>query len=157
MCFIYHSEINQSLISRVECLLWEESLEKPLSIIYKALQHSIHEGLDKLLSCWREEMPELDFEDWEDIWEYPMQQLISARDRLINLKFCIEFLLHPKSCTGSFSPIHPNAGIVRKTLPRFYTYFGTVQSSVHFGQISLTLSDQYSFQLMYVCWVWSIY
>lgn len=70
---------------------------KPLSTSYKALQPSIHEGLDKLLFLRRGEVPELDSKDWEDIWEYPMQQLVSARDRLIYSPKRI-FPSHPSKC-----------------------------------------------------------
>lgn len=48
-------------------------------------------GLDKLKTSWLAELPELDGEDWEDIWEYPFSQLMSSRDRLVQLKILHRF------------------------------------------------------------------
>lgn len=87
----------------IESLLRDDSLVKPLSTIYNALHPNKHEGLDKLLECWHEEVLELDSKYWEDIWDYPMQQLVSTRDRLIPFKISHRIFLPPKNCTG-FTP-----------------------------------------------------
>lgn len=90
---------NQSVTitpSRIEPLLLADILEKPLSSIYRNLQPTIHYGLDRLLSCWHAEVPELDSEDWKDVWDYPMHSLVSARDRLIQLKILHRIYLMPQ-------------------------------------------------------------
>lgn len=90
---------NQSVTidqSKIESLLRADILVKPLSSIYKTLQPSIHDGLDRLPSCWRADVPELDTEDWEDIWDYPMHILVSARDRLIQFNILHRIYLMPR-------------------------------------------------------------
>lgn len=56
--------------------------------------------------CWRREVPELDTEDWENIWDYPMQQLVSARDRLIQFKILHRVHFTPQKLHRIF-PLHP--------------------------------------------------
>lgn len=73
-------------ISQMESLLQEESLKKPLSTIYKALQPTVHHGLDKLRTLWMAELPELDEDYWEDIWDSPFNYLVSSRHCLIQFK-----------------------------------------------------------------------
>lgn len=34
-------------------------------------------------------VPDMDDEDWEDVWEVPFNRLVSARDRLIHYKFLL--------------------------------------------------------------------
>lgn len=38
-------------------------------------------------SKWEMEVPDLQGEDWDDLWNQPFKHLVSARDRLIQFKF----------------------------------------------------------------------
>lgn len=72
--------------SNLETLLRDEALSKPLSSIYKALLPNVHTGLENPKAKWEVDFPALDTEDWEEMWEYPFSQLVSARDRLVQFK-----------------------------------------------------------------------
>lgn len=93
--------------SKTESLLHADILEKPLSSIYRTLQPSIHDGSDRLLSYWHAEVPELDTEDWEDVWDYPMHNLGSARDRLIQFQILHRIHLTPQRLHRIY-PSHPS-------------------------------------------------
>lgn len=60
----------------LETLLDYADISKPLSQIYRALLPSIQVGLDGLRYLWRAEVQELNSEDWEDMWDYPLQPLV---------------------------------------------------------------------------------
>lgn len=80
----------------MELLLRDESLEKPLSTIYKALQPTnCAPGSGGSLCLLAGGLPELDSEDWEDIWDYSFSHLVSSRDRFIQFKILHIFHLMP--------------------------------------------------------------
>lgn len=70
----------------LETLLNDINLRKPLSQIDQALLPSVQVRLDGLLDQWWAEVQELDREDWEDMWDYPLQPLVATRDKLIQFK-----------------------------------------------------------------------
>lgn len=61
-------------------------MSKPLSSIYKTLLPNVHMGLEALKAKWVGDFPEMDTEEWEDLWESSFLQLVSARDRLVQFK-----------------------------------------------------------------------
>lgn len=94
------------LQSNIESLLHDDQLVNPLSNIYKSLLPSVHFGLESLYSKWQEDFPNLDTEDWEEVWEYPFLQLIVVRDHLIQFKLLHRTYLTPqtlnKICPGAY-------------------------------------------------------
>lgn len=73
--------------SKIKSILRNEFLTKPLfMLIYKLLLPNLHESLETLRSKWQMDVPGLDTKEWEDMWDYSLLQLVSARDRLIEFK-----------------------------------------------------------------------
>lgn len=70
--------------SILQLVLRDDSLTKPLSNIFRAMLPSVHSGL-KILR-WMLDFPGLDDENWEKLWECYFLQLVSARDRLVQIK-----------------------------------------------------------------------
>lgn len=70
--------------SVLEPRLRNDAQTKPFSTIYKAPLPFVHKGLDTVQSRWREKVSGLEGKVWEDLWDYPMSQLVSARDHLIH-------------------------------------------------------------------------
>lgn len=81
--------------SALKTLLRDDTLVKPLSNIDKELISSIHTGLEALRTKCLVDFPELDDEDWVEIWECSFLQLISARERLIQFKIIHRIYLAP--------------------------------------------------------------
>lgn len=106
--------------SNMESLLRQETLNKPLSTIYKALQPTVHHGLERLRDFWVSELPEFDGEDWEDIWDSPFGQLVSSRDRLIQFKILHKFYYTPYRLHKIY-PARCSVGAVKLTLRVSYT------------------------------------
>lgn len=73
--------------------------------LYKALQQSICQRLLKCREKWSLDIPSLDNDDWEDMLDYPLQQLVSTRDRLIQFKIIPHNFLTPERL-ATFSADH---------------------------------------------------
>lgn len=72
--------------SDLEHVICTGCLEKPASVLYNHLPLATLPDLCNLHQMWSRDMPELDNEDWEDIWDVPFCHLVSQRDRFIQFK-----------------------------------------------------------------------
>lgn len=60
--------------------------------------------MTKCRGCWEGEVPDIQGEDWDDLWDHPFKHLVSARDRLIHLKFLHRIYFTP----ARLSVIYPS-------------------------------------------------
>lgn len=67
-------------VTRYECT------RKPTSVLCAHLLRVSSPDLSKLHQRWTQDIPGLDSEDWEDMWDFPFKILVSLRDRLIQYK-----------------------------------------------------------------------
>lgn len=95
----YHSQFGASAIvlqeSDIESTLRNEPLDKALSTIYKQLFSDTHRVMASCRRRWEGVFPQLDSDDWDDIWDINFSRLISARDHLIQYKFLHWIYLTP--------------------------------------------------------------
>lgn len=61
------------LPSTLEILLKEEDLTKPLSTVYKSLFRKTPQGITRRREWWEREIPNIQGEDWEDMWVHPFK------------------------------------------------------------------------------------
>lgn len=95
----------ESLPSSLESLLSSEELTKPLSVSYKEFFKNTPQAVVRCREKWVAEIPDVQGEDWDEVWAQPFKHLVSARDRLIQLKF-----LHRSYYTPArLAKIFPNA------------------------------------------------
>lgn len=85
----------ESLPSSLESLLVDGDLVKPLSVAYKEFFKSTPPAITKCREKWEMEVPEIQGEDWDELWMQPFRHLVSARDRLIQFKFLHRSYLTP--------------------------------------------------------------
>lgn len=71
----------------VERLLFTKVLIDPLSALYFHLSASLPTKLTKTFTKWKQDFPSLTGEDWETCVFSYVSNMISARDRFIQLKF----------------------------------------------------------------------
>lgn len=52
---------------------------------------------------WSQDIPELDYDDWDDVWDFPFRSLVSLSDHLIQFKMVYRsyYRLHKMSSTCS--------------------------------------------------------
>lgn len=60
-----------------------KDLEKPTSQLYGSLLVAAGPELSPLRRKWVGDIPELDEDDWREIWDFPFSPLVSARDKLV--------------------------------------------------------------------------
>lgn len=60
--------------------------EKPTSRLYAHLVYVSLPPLDGLWSRWQRDIPALDNDDWDDVWDFPFRSLVSIRDRVVQFK-----------------------------------------------------------------------
>ena len=77
----------ESVPSRLEEMLSTEDLPKTLSVSYKKLFATSPGAVVKCRDKWVSEVPDIQGEDWDEMWTHPFQHLVAARDRLIHFKF----------------------------------------------------------------------
>lgn len=77
----------ESLPSALETLLSDEDLVKPLLVTYKEFFKKTPQAISKCREKWAVEVPEIQGEDWDDVWTQPFKHLVSARDRLTQFTF----------------------------------------------------------------------
>lgn len=77
----------ESLPLALETLLSDEDLVRPLSVTYKEFFQKMPSAISKCREKWAAEVPEIQGEDWDDIWTQPFKHLVSTRDRLMQFKF----------------------------------------------------------------------
>lgn len=77
----------ETLPSALKSLLSDEGLSKTLSVAYKQLFKKTPPAVAKCREKYISEVPEIQGEDWDDMWEQPFKHLVSARDKLIQFKF----------------------------------------------------------------------
>lgn len=75
--------------SDVESILRDGDLSKPLSTVYKYLFPETTKLIQPCRMLCTAVVPDMDDEDWKDVWEVPFNRLVSARDRLIHYKFLL--------------------------------------------------------------------
>lgn len=73
--------------SALEDMLMVVDLPKVLLVMYKELFKRSPVALTKCRECWEGEVPDIEEEEWDDMWDQPFKHLVSARDRLIHFKF----------------------------------------------------------------------
>ena len=83
----FDNQTVESFPSRLEDLLMTEDLPKTLSVTYKELFKGSPQALLKCREWWVAEVPGLQGEEWDDMWDRPFKYLVAARDRLIQFKF----------------------------------------------------------------------
>lgn len=77
----------ETLPSALESLLSTEDLNKVLSLTSKEFFKSTPRVVTNCREKWETEVPNIQGEDWDDLWTQPFKHLVSARDRLIQFKF----------------------------------------------------------------------
>ena len=73
--------------SALETAIQAADMRKPLSELYRELFAITPPAVRRCRGRWVEEVPDLDGDDWDDMWSSPFAYLVSARDRLIHFKF----------------------------------------------------------------------
>lgn len=81
-----------------ENFLWMECLEKPTLVLNNKLLLFFLPDLCDIQQKWLRDIPDLDDEDWEDVWDFPFRQLVSFRDTL-TIQNIAQSLLHPIQTT----------------------------------------------------------
>lgn len=77
---------HQIVKSTLEDLLRSDCIRKPTSQLYSHLVMTSLPVLEKLRAQWSHDIPDLDNDDWDDIWDFPFSSLVSLRDHLIQFK-----------------------------------------------------------------------
>lgn len=70
----------------LENLLQDDSVSKRFSKTYKELFRTTPLTMLCCKNRWRMEVPNMDGDDWDDMWERPFKHLAPARDSLIQFK-----------------------------------------------------------------------
>lgn len=95
-------------MSDLESLLREDTLDKALSTIYKQLFSEVGDLLAGCRAAWEEVFPQMDGDDWDDLWDINFTRLVSARDQLIQFKFLHRIYLTLARLTKMF-PTHSSS------------------------------------------------
>lgn len=74
---------------------------KPTSRLYSHLLLVSSQALDWLRAWWQRDIPDLDNDDWEDIWDLPFRSLVSLQFKVAHRAYLTPFRLHK---TQSFHP-----------------------------------------------------
>lgn len=94
-CYLQLSHAFAAQFPRASCIVVQSGLEKtlrtrcaekPTSQLYEHLVYVSLPPLDRLWSRWQLDIPSLDNDDWDDVWDFPFRSLVSMRDRLIQFK-----------------------------------------------------------------------
>lgn len=74
--------------SNIEPLVQEDCLLKPTSALYQHILEITTGDLSSLQQKWLVDIPNMDNEDWEEIWDMALSMplLVSTRDHLIQFK-----------------------------------------------------------------------
>lgn len=92
----------------IERLLTSELLLKPLSTIYMYLTVAYDTDTSHVLAKWREDIPNLDEDIWEECVSTFISSMIASRDRFVQLKFLHRAYYTPQrlaSINPSLSPL----------------------------------------------------
>lgn len=82
-------------VNDLESFLRDGDLTKTLSTIYKQLFMNTPKVLLSCRTAWKTDFPQLDGEDWDDIWGPTFSRLVSAQDHLIQSNFLIRIYFYP--------------------------------------------------------------
>lgn len=99
-----------------------ECLEKPTLVLNNKLLLFFLPDLCDIRQKWLRDIPDLDDEDWEDVWDFPFRQLVSFRDTL-TIQNIAQSLLHPIQTTQNGLIILPGVLAVWLLTWWFYTFF----------------------------------
>lgn len=91
----------------IEEHLAQGSLPKPLSSLYLALLSLDTSKMDSSWEAWKEDIPSLDRENWEDCFESSSKLVISSRDKLIQTKFLHRVYYNPQRLQRFYSQRYP--------------------------------------------------
>lgn len=137
--------------SNLESQLCDDQSDKPLSAIYRALLPSVHFGMEAKRLI---DYPDLDAEDWEDIWEYPFSQLAAVKDHLIQFKLVHRAYLTPQRLNQIYPGAYPHCwkcggGIadfqhMLWSCPKLQSFWG---EAVHFITFLLTIPIPMTFSV----------
>lgn len=83
-------------------MLGAEDLPKTLSVVYKELFVERPKMLAKCRDTWSALVTDFGGEDWDEMWDYPFQTLVSARDRLIQFKLLHRVYYTPARIAGIY-------------------------------------------------------
>lgn len=114
----------------LEPVLRDNSLGKMLSNLYKCLFVDVNRVLTPCGAAWEEVLPQLDGDNWDDLWEIHFSRLVSARDHLI--QYIAYTLLRP-DWLGYSPPSCPAVGGVPHPVQILCMFFGTVWPYRSFG------------------------
>lgn len=92
--FAQAKTIEQSIL---EMVLRSHRLEKPASRLYSHFITVSPPALEGLMARWLRDIPDLDNDDWDEVWDSPFRSLASLRDRLIQFKLVHRAYFTPTS------------------------------------------------------------
>lgn len=93
-CMVVQSGLERTL--RMECG------EKPTSHLYFHLIFVSLPPLEGLWIRWQHDIPALDNDDWDDVWNFPLKSLVSIHNRLVQFKIhTSKYKQHTSRLVGS--------------------------------------------------------
>lgn len=92
-----------------------------MSTIYKQLFPETSKLLQACRTAWVDNVPDLDDDDWEEMWES-----LLARDQLMT-NICIGYILIQLNLAGYIETSHPHAGDVLNYTQTLYIFSGHAQ------------------------------
>ena len=118
----------QLVQSDLERILRFDCASKPTSVLYAHLLRVSSPELSRLRQQWGRDDPELDSEDWVDIWDFPFKILVSLRDRLIQYKIVHRAYLTPARVHRMRSSLPRSAGVVTMLKGTTFIFSGPARS-----------------------------
>lgn len=128
-------------VDPIEELQAQESLSKPLSALYFYLLSADSPRMTTLWDKWKNDIPNLDREDWKDCLGDSAKLLISSQDRLIQIKFIHRVYYTPQRLHHIYPQRHQNfihcgggVGAYRHmlwTCQRVASFWGEVIDTIH--------------------------
>lgn len=73
-------------MSSLEETVLSDCPKKPMSVLYSHQCFVTLREISILWKKWLVDIPDLDRDDWSDIWDLSFKQLVSLRDRFIQFK-----------------------------------------------------------------------
>lgn len=108
----------------LEALLHDDTLFKALSTIYKQLFTDTSKVPMSCRNVWSIDFPQMDGDNWYDMWDAPFTRLVSARYHLTQYKILHSVYLTPARL-AKFSLLRPlPTGVALPCMLTLYVYFG---------------------------------
>lgn len=83
--------------------MWTDSLAKPASMLYTHIFMAVLPDLSSPRQKWLSDIPDVDEEDWTNMWDIVLKQLVSIEDRLVQFNITHRAYYTPIGFTDSIA------------------------------------------------------